>query len=72
MNRYEVTEWQKQFQEVREFDLNYWRQAPLGERLEQLALLLNSASLFREPVHHPGATQAVMERWDRLKRHYGK
>lgn len=72
MNPFEVIEWQRQFQKVHESDLRYWRQAPLAEHLEQLALLMNSAGLFREPVHDPEATQAVMERWGRLKQHYGK
>jgi hypothetical protein len=64
-------EYQRRWQAVHEAEVDEMRQTPLAVKFRQLSVLVGSRTLFAVPPSWSVEDTEVLDRWNRLRTHYG-
>jgi hypothetical protein len=65
-------EYQRRWRAVHEAEIEEIRRTALATRLRQLSVLMESSNLFPIPPHYASQDIEALNRWNWLRRHYGK
>jgi hypothetical protein len=66
-----AAEYRRRWQAVHEAEIDEIRQTPLTTKLRQLSVLIESRNLFATEPDFPPQDAEVLDRWNRIRRHYG-